>query len=1662
MSPALGTPPREPSVSERILMRTALVTFPKAVASLAVAALLAAGLTVAGPQVAAFADSPPADSSTPSTVAADGLPTVQIDGVAWSQVVVGNAVYVAGQFTTARPAGAALGDQTVARSNLLAYNLDTGALIENWAPALDGPAYVITASLDGTRLYVGGDFTTVNGIAQNRFVVLNRSDGARIVGINPNVNGAVRAITSTPSTVYFGGSFTSVTGNTRNRLAAISVSTGALIPWTASAQSAQVESMVMSPDQSRVIVSGRFATLNGISARGSGALSASTGAVLPWAVNTVVANYGYAAGIMGLETDGNLVYGSGFAFIRDANSAGNLEGVFAANPNTGEIVWIDDCHGDTYSVFANPGNDAVYSVGHVHYCGNVGQYPDGAYRYALAFSKKAATTVTPNAVGNYYNWAGFKAPGQLNFYPDLTRGTFTGQGQAAWDVTGNSQYVALGGEFLTVNGQPQQGLVRMAVSAKSTNLQGPRLSGTALTPVATSKATGTAQVSWPTNWDADNETLTYTVLRDGTPVYTTTGSARNWQLSRLSFTDTGLVSGRTYGYAVVSSDSFGNSVTSPAVNVNVTGTSAGALGQYPKAVLDANPAAYWRLGENNGSVQDWTGYADATAGNQVTRGVTGAIVGDVNKAARFSGSSNSRVYSTRSVVGPNRFSLEAWFKTTSTTGGKIIGFGTSSTSTNSSNYDRHVYMGTDGKLRFGVNPNTLRVLTSPAAYNDGLWHHLVASLGSAGMRLYVDGALRAQDPGTLSGQQISGGFWHIGGDSVAGWPGAGSDNFAGDIDDVAVYSRALTSSEVAAHRVAGTGGVDTNSPPSAAFTATGGELSAAVDGSASTDPDGLITSYAWDFGDGAAGTGVTATHAYSAAGTYPVTLTVTDERGASASVAHNVVVVGAASSVQVSDAFERTVTTGFGTADRGGAWSATSGTSVANGAGKLTLASASASASARVTAISGTALTTQVTEDWDKRPVGSGGYFLVRGRITANGEYRLKIGHKSAGAVTARIVQTNAAGTETGITAELTVPGLTYGTGAATSALLEVSGTSPTTLRAKVWAASDLQPAAWLIDTTDATASLQGAGHTGIAASVSSTTTNVPVIVRIDDYVVTGPNQAPIASFTATGGELQASVNAAASTDLDGTITSYAWDFGDGGTGTGVSASHAYAAGGTYQVTLTLTDDDGAIGSITHDVVVAGLNQPPVPDFTVTPTGLTVAVDASATTDPDGTVASYAWDFGDSTAPGTGQTTSHAYTVAGTYTVTLTATDDDGAFASTTRDTTVVVPNQPPTASFTATGGELTASFDGSASSDSDGTLVSYAWDFGDGGTSTEVAPTHPYAVGGTYTVRLTVTDDDGDTGTVTQPVVVTTPNVAPTASFVATTWGLSMTVNGSASSDSDGTISSYAWDFGDGSAPATGATPPSHAYPGPGTYPVTLTVTDNDGATGSSTQSIALDPAATGLLAADPFERAAANGFGTADLGGAWTATANVTAVAGGTASISLAAKSSGAGARLPSVTGTSLTTQVTERWDKQPNGSGGWFLLRGRINAGGEYRLKVGHKSAGAVTAQVVRTNAAGTETAITTEATVTGVTYTAGTPIVVLFEVSGTSTTTLRAKVWAASQAQPAGWLINTSDTTAALQGAGHTGVAAVLSSTTTNVPVTVRIDNYSVTAPVAPAP
>jgi PKD repeat protein len=276
-----------------------------------------------------------------------------------------------------------------------------------------------------------------------------------------------------------------------------------------------------------------------------------------------------------------------------------------------------------------------------------------------------------------------------------------------------------------------------------------------------------------------------------------------------------------------------------------------------------------------------------------------------------------------------------------------------------------------------------------------------------------------------------------------------------------------------------------------------------------------------------------------------------------------------------------------------------------------------------------------------------------------------------------------------------------------------------------------------------------------------------------------GTNRRPIAAFTSSPAAPKpgqtVSFNASGSSDPDGSIVKYEWDLDGNGTyetdtGTTPTVSKTYASAGDVDVHLRVYDNDNGTDVATKTLSIG--NAPPTASFTATPNptiiGRSVAFDASASGDADGTIAKYEWDLDGNgsyeTDTGTTATTSKTYAAAGSVTVGLRVTDDNGAATTATKTVTVTTAGSPPTAAFTATPNPSqagqTVSFNGSASNDPDGPIAKYEWDLDGNGsfetdTGTTATTSTSYASPGTVPVALRVTDADGMTDTVTNGVAV-------------------------------------------------------------------------------------------------------------------------------------------------------------------------------------------------------------------------------------------------------------------------------------------------------------------
>ncbi len=1096
------------SPASRFAVRPAMVRLPVALILLLAYVV---GSVAGGGLPPAWSDTAPPESGTLATVSSDALPTVQIDGVVWSQVVAGNTVYVGGDFQTARPAGAAAGTQTVSRPYLLAYNLTTGELISSFQPpAPDAQVRTLAVSPDGSTLYVGGNFTKLGTTPRSKLAAFDIASGTLKAAFNPtNINGMINALAVTASTVYLAGQFTGISGVAHRSIGAVNGATGAVTSFNPIVTNGYGESIIVSPDQSKVVIGGRFNTVNGSGNPGYGMaiVDAPTGQVnQPFATNEVVRNATNKASITSLYASTDGFYGTGFDFT--GGIEGNFEGTFKSGWD-GKLIWLEDCHGDTYAT-AQPGGAGtpVYSTGHPHYCSNIGGFPETpsrSYHRALAFTSDPAPgkIIAPDPL-NYPSFVGKPRPDLLTWFPDINSGTFTGQTQGAWTVGGNADYVLFGGEFTAVNTVAQQGIVRFAKSSIAPNLDRPRMSVTNFVPTVQAFPQG-VRVSWPANFDRDNELIRYNVIRNGdtaTPIYTTTIRSTFWQRPMISFLDETAVPGTSYTYSLRAIDPFGN--VAGGSDATITAGGGPALSAYDVKVLNTDPLYYWRLAETSG-----TAYADiagsAASGTRragVTPGAPGAINGDPGTAFRFNGSSTA--YATNNVAAPGlqTFSIETWFKTSSATGGRIMGFSSSSNAT-STTTDRHLYLTNNGRLYYGAllvsRSGTVRqTISSPAgsAYNNNQWHHAVATQSVSGFTLFVDGALVDSRTDAYTAQPYSGG-WRLGSDQLTNWPDKPTSNgLNGDIDDAAVYNVPLSASQVLAHYNAGKA---SNAAPTAAFTATCTELNCAFDASASTDADGTIDSYAWTFGDGTTGTGLTPAHAYETAGNYSVKLTITDNDGSTDSLTKSVTATQPVNPAFVSDTFDRTVAAGFGTADIGGAWTATStANEVSGGAGLFKMARAGSGPTAYLDATKRSSTDLRMNLTVDKPATGGGLYLTAYGRrISSTLDYRTTVLLTNANKAIL-ILGSNQDGTSVNLAPAVTLPG-TVLAGDVIHLRMQTFGVGTTTVRTKMWLNSQSEPSAWTVSADSTFGNLQAPGAVGLGTYLSGSATNAPVVVSLRD-----------------------------------------------------------------------------------------------------------------------------------------------------------------------------------------------------------------------------------------------------------------------------------------------------------------------------------------------------------------------------------------------------------------------------------------------------------------------------------------------------------------------------------------------------------------------------------
>lgn len=347
-------------------------------------------------------------------------------------------------------------------------------------------------------------------------------------------------------------------------------------------------------------------------------------------------------------------------------------------------------------------------------------------------------------------------------------------------------------------------------------------------------------------------------------------------------------------------------------------------------------------------------------------------------------------------------------------------------------------------------------------------------------------------------------------------------------------------------------------------------------------------------------------------------------------------------------------------------------------------------------------------------------------------------------------------------------------------------------------------------------------------------------------------NQAPTAVLEVTTDGRRVTADASGSHDPDDALTDFRWDWGDGDTSQGEVSKHTYDESGTYTVTLDVYDGHGAQDTAQASITVE--NAPPSTNVTLVGTNLTVEADATNATDVDGSIDAVLWQWGD-LSENRGVKAEHTYAEHGVYTVAIRLTDDDGARAWTNR--TVDLRNQAPNATMTLDVNGQAVRTDASNSTDVDGRIVDHTWRWGDGDTTDSGhSRRHWYRAPGVYDVELTVTDDDGDSTTITRTVEVGDPDTASQdgseddgdgaeegdeasgdedegelepVGFVIEKRQRRVTVYAGEPVTVDGNEPVLRWRWGDRSGGATGDTA-AHYYHRDGRYTITLTVDYLDG----------------------------------------------------------------------------------------------------------------------------------------------------------------------------------------------------------------------------------------
>ena len=428
--------------------------------------------------------------------------------------------------------------------------------------------------------------------------------------------------------------------------------------------------------------------------------------------------------------------------VKSKDAAGNLQ-------TSGDYTFTTLVPPDTTVPVISVVTSANITSGAATITWTTNEASDTQIEYGLTTSYGSSTTLNSSLVTNHSQAISTLQPSTLYHYRVKSK-----------DAAGNLQ---TSGDYTFTTLIPPDTTVPVISAVTSANI-----------------TSGAATITWTTNEASDTQ-IEYGL----TTSYGSSTTLNSSLVTNHSQEISTLQPSTLYHYRVKSKDAAGNSQIS-ADYIFTT-----------QSAQSAAPIGYWNFDSvTNNTISDLSGNGNAGAlQGGVSLSTDHPNTNQSNTGSLSFDGVNDYVSTTTSFANPNVFSLSLWFKTTTTTGGKLIGLGVWQTG-QSPNYDRHIYMTNSGQLYFGVYTGTVQTINTTNSYNDGQWHHVAASLSSAGMQFYVDGSLIGSKATVTTAENYTG-YWRLGYDNMNGWINVPSGfYFKGLIDEPRIYNRALSAQEV--------------------------------------------------------------------------------------------------------------------------------------------------------------------------------------------------------------------------------------------------------------------------------------------------------------------------------------------------------------------------------------------------------------------------------------------------------------------------------------------------------------------------------------------------------------------------------------------------------------------------------------------------------------------------------------------------------------------------------------------------------------------------------------------------------------------------------------------------------------------------------------------------